>query len=40
MNYSNSDLIGNSWNCACGAMNAAYLNNCGNCKETKPKNNE
>lgn len=36
--YRPNYLTDNTWNCGCGAMNAAFRTNCGKCG--KPKINE
>jgi len=28
-------LVDNTWTCSCGALNAAYRLNCGNCEKEK-----
>jgi len=28
-------LVDNTWFCPCGALNAAYLEKCGNCEKEK-----
>lgn len=40
MNYKVGYLVDNTWKCGCGALNAAYLKNCGRCNESKPKKDE
>jgi hypothetical protein len=37
MTYKPMDLVDNSWTCGCGALNAAYLKNCGRCNKPNPK---
>ena len=29
------NLVDNTWNCTCGALNAAYRLNCGNCEKER-----
>jgi len=31
----NKSLVDNSWQCGCGALNAAYLEFCGKCNKQK-----
>ena len=33
--YSKEYLVDNTWNCGCGALNAAYRVTCGACEEVK-----
>tara|TARA_B110000459_G_scaffold156330_1_gene170999 strand:+ start:39 stop:161 length:123 start_codon:yes stop_codon:yes gene_type:complete len=40
MSYTPGYLVNNTWNCGCGAMNAAYRTTCGNCNKLKPKKDE
>jgi hypothetical protein len=40
MNYNDGYLVDNSWNCGCGALNAAYRETCGKCDKPKPKKDE
>ena len=35
--YKPGYLVDNSWNCGCGALNAAWLENCGKCNKPNPK---
>jgi len=37
MTYKIENLVDNSWTCGCGALNAAYLKNCGRCNKPNPK---
>jgi len=41
MSYEIHNLVDNSWNCGCGALNAAYRETCGRCNKPNPqvKNN-
>jgi len=34
--YKYGYLVDNTWICKCGALNAAYIGNCGRCEEGKP----
>jgi len=30
-----NNLVDSTWYCSCGALNAAYLEKCGNCEKEK-----
>lgn len=33
----NKSIVDETWTCECGAWNAGYLSNCGNCDRPKTK---
>jgi len=33
--YIPHNLVDSTWNCGCGALNAAYLEKCGSCEKEK-----